>query len=769
MGGLSDGGVPRQCHEGTTGSRSSVYCTTVGPRTTAASKQDQDFPVLWRQFETFLVKRFISEPERLISFTSIVAHYGTQSLRAEELAFLVGHYFSDCPEVLLCFSLFLPDGIVLDAGSPAAAMCALIQNVAPDKYIIFSGILKTCVSQTHDRGSRDLLLQKMQALFHGHRLVTRGLRKLLVQQFCIERNSGLHFANKPVEVLQPRDDDPLQLHSIYNMTFQVALLGGDRSRACALASNVLHLTRLYIHGALTFEQVNDELDRIWCGYPGWRHVLRLKELILSVTPEDFEKNHRVTMLMNLLDGKKARYPHFATDGLRVVCELFLQDLENQSPSLRVEVDHLVKRSSRAASPPAPTMQRLASLLGKHSHSCEKLGVLTRLAIDIRTKGSCSYRKRARRDFEDQVSDIFRERSINQKKAKTDMAEASAAAAVASGFITDYIPTLLQSTAETLAPFIVPARFRSQQLLMQLVGPKWFSVIYMILDEWNDGLFTKEQAMDSLTCIAGSDSRARNVLRPLFTLLESKKGARQRHMTGSLSRQLYDMWERRGSSYRRLPPDWPLLECSGRDALCWEVFNDSWASIPDSSESQARFTNRHEEQLLLLEDTRYEWDLRIGRLEATLRRLEHITEQLTMIAPERRQFATVRVSAFSQLDVTILRTIFGQDAEQVVSSICLSPLASIPTVHDTMVAKLKQWRAMRYFLQLGWTQQEAPHWAGAVDFKKRFIGRSGTEEDAGPLDHTSSRPAGRPADRMHTLIRTAAVAPHSSEARLLMPS
>ncbi|CBZ52203.1 Predicted CDS Pa_1_8910, related [Neospora caninum Liverpool] len=586
----------------------------------------------------------------------------------------------------------------------------------------------------------------------------------------MERNSGIQFVNKPVEILRPKDDDPLQLHSVYNMTFQVALLGGDRSRACALASNVLHLTRLYIRGALSFEQVNDELDRVWCGYPGWHHVLRLKELILSVAPEDFEKNRRVTMLMNLLDDKQARGSHFASDGLRAACELFLQDLENRSPTLRLEVDHLVKRSLREAFPPASTMQRLASLLGKHPHSCEKLGVLTRLAIDLRAKGSCNSRKRRRQDFEEGLSDILKhERCASQKKAKADMTEASTAAAVAAGFITDYLPTLLQSTAETLAPFIVPARFRSQQLLMQLVGPKWLPLIYMILDEWNDGLFTKEQAMDSLTCIAGSDSRARNALRPLFTLLESKKGARQRHMTGSLSRQLYDMWERRGSSYRRLPPDWPLLECSGRDALCWEVFNDSWASIPDSSESQARFTNRHEEQLLLLEDTRYEWDLRIGRLEATLRRLERITEQLTMIAPERRRCATVRVSTFSQLDATILRTIFGQNTEQVVSSICLSPLTSIPIVHDTLVTKLKQWRAMRYFLQLGWTQQEAPHWAGAIDFKKRFIGRPGAEEDAGSLDHSSSRPSGRPADRMQTLIRSAAVAPHSSEARLSMAS
>lgn len=35
------------------------------------------------------------------------------------------------------------------------------------------------------------------------------------------------------------------------------------------------------------------------------------------------------------------------------------------------------------------------------------------------------------------------------------------------------------------------------------------------------------------------------------------------------------WETYGPSYRRLPPSEISLNCSGRDALCWEVLNDEW--------------------------------------------------------------------------------------------------------------------------------------------------------------------------------------------------
>lgn len=42
------------------------------------------------------------------------------------------------------------------------------------------------------------------------------------------------------------------------------------------------------------------------------------------------------------------------------------------------------------------------------------------------------------------------------------------------------------------------------------------------------------------------------------------------------------WETYGPSYRRLPPSEISLNCSGRDALCWEVLNDEWGELGSSS-------------------------------------------------------------------------------------------------------------------------------------------------------------------------------------------
>ncbi|CDJ67108.1 hypothetical protein ENH_00030650, partial [Eimeria necatrix] len=57
---------------------------------------------------------------------------------------------------------------------------------------------------------------------------------------------------------------------------------------------------------------------------------------------------------------------------------------------------------------------------------------------------------------------------------------------------------------------------------------------------------------------------------------------------------------------------------------------------------------------------------------------------------------------------------------VLSCVCASPLESLETVRSTLEWKLLQWRAMAELLGAFWTLQEQPHFAGAVDFKKRFL-------------------------------------------------
>ena len=183
------------------------------PPQAAPSEQatSDDFHLMWSELEAYLTKRFSGGPQSLVSLRRVLEHVKRQRLRVEELAFLIGNSFPDAPDVALCMSLFLPDRTLIHAGNPAAAMCILIQNMAPDKYAIFNSILKSCMAQKTQRGSRDILLHRMQLLFRGHPLVIRAIRKLLVQQFCIEKNGGVIRKNQALELAKPFDDEPVQV------------------------------------------------------------------------------------------------------------------------------------------------------------------------------------------------------------------------------------------------------------------------------------------------------------------------------------------------------------------------------------------------------------------------------------------------------------------------------------------------------------------------------------------------------------------------------
>lgn len=68
------------------------------------------------------------------------------------------------------------------------------------------------------------------------------------------------------------------------------------------------------------------------------------------------------------------------------------------------------------------------------------------------------------------------------------------------------------------------------------------------------------------------------------------------------------------SYVKYPAGLPKLVCSGRDALCDEVLNDTWVSIVSGSEDYSfklMRKNQYEEALFRCEDDRWGWGYDVG--------------------------------------------------------------------------------------------------------------------------------------------------------------
>ncbi|KAL8439309.1 hypothetical protein Efla_003946 [Eimeria flavescens] len=725
----------------------------------AASDQTScdDFNMMWNELESYLTKRFVECPQRLLSLSRAVEQFKLQRLRVEELAFLIGYSFPDAPDVSLCMSLFLPDRTLIHAGNPAAAMCSLIQNMAPDKYAIFNSILKSCMAQKTQRGSRDILLHRMQLLFRGHPLVIRAIRKLLVQQFCVEKNNGTIRKDQAVELTKPMDDEPLQVHSAFRLAYQVGVSGECLERAKVIASNVLHLIRMFRSERLPFSAFSHELDRLFARYSSWSHVSDdIKRLVLSISEDDVRTAKELARVVKLLAARNSEACEDRRSCLNYLCDLFLNGVANKSVALRIEVDHLLSRGRQGSISPSFALQRVASLLAGYPDCCEQLGVLMRLFRDLarreaQTREAASSEKNTQDDACRKVINFNISQSVDPAVAPearevgvelglcgvgrraeggSQLAKKENASLEASKNkgVSAEVKALAGKAAELLCRHVAPCRFRSQELMIQLMGYPWIDeAVYNILDEWNAGRLSRAQVVAALEASGSRSPNAEEVLRLLIAVFEARGGAGPPR--AALTRQQYDALPRNGS-YRKLPDEWPASECSGRDALAWQVLNDRWALFPDSSESQARYMNSHEEALLSLADCRYEWDLRIGRLASCLRKLEAVGEALMKLPETERNNCTVRPSYFKQIHIASFRRIFGTNTEQVLSCLCAAPLASLETIYSTLEFKLMQWKAMREVLNAYWASQEQPHYAGAIDFKKRFVGekRGGVDAD-----------------------------------------
>ena len=71
---------------------------------------------------------------------------------------------------------------------------------------------------------------------------------------------------------------------------------------------------------------------------------------------------------------------------------------------------------------------------------------------------------------------------------------------------------------------------------------------------------------------------------------------------------YTTLKKLGSSYRALPSSFQQPSCTGRDALCQEVLNDTWVSFPSWSEDSQFVTSKKtpfEEHIYRCEDERFE--------------------------------------------------------------------------------------------------------------------------------------------------------------------
>ena len=123
------------------------------------------------------------------------------------------------------------------------------------------------------------------------------------------------------------------------------------------------------------------------------------------------------------------------------------------------------------------------------------------------------------------------------------------------------------------------------------------------------------------------------------------------------------------SYSRLPLEFLMPVCSGKDEICKEVLNDDWVSIPIGSED-FKFSSRNnfEQEIYQVEDQRYYYDQAIKCnqdliqvLESAEKEIAESKEEEYSLGPEFTKFRLAWIKHNYNSSVQVMNALFDKPA------------------------------------------------------------------------------------------------------------
>ncbi|RZF40289.1 hypothetical protein LSTR_LSTR012592 [Laodelphax striatellus] len=159
-------------------------------------------------------------------------------------------------------------------------------------------------------------------------------------------------------------------------------------------------------------------------------------------------------------------------------------------------------------------------------------------------------------------------------------------------------------------------------------------------------------------------------------------------------------ERVGTSYRAVPPEnREQPQCSGRTALCRQVLNDEFVSVPVWREDGTGATparprrSAEDERTFAIEDQRFELDLIIHTNLSLMKNLDAVLKRMKMmsIAYQNKMKLDDSLGGGSPtLNLTAIRRLYGDRAADVMDGLKNSPAVCVPLVLKRLKEKDEEW-------------------------------------------------------------------------------
>ncbi|KAJ2723071.1 hypothetical protein GGI07_002898 [Coemansia sp. Benny D115] len=178
----------------------------------------------------------------------------------------------------------------------------------------------------------------------------------------------------------------------------------------------------------------------------------------------------------------------------------------------------------------------------------------------------------------------------------------------------------------------------------------------------------------------------------------------------------------GPSYRLLPEASARARCSGRDAMCYEVLNDRWASHPTWASEDTEFVhhkkNAFEEAMFRTEEDRHEMDIEIDTNLSVIRQLTPVAQRIEQLPPDKQMQQTLPKDFWGlseALPRRALRKVYDSTrALEIIKAMHTHPAVAIPIVLRRLKQKDEEWRRQRREYSKVWREADAKNYYRALD-------------------------------------------------------
>lgn len=168
----------------------------------------------------------------------------------------------------------------------------------------------------------------------------------------------------------------------------------------------------------------------------------------------------------------------------------------------------------------------------------------------------------------------------------------------------------------------------------------------------------------------------------------------------------------GPSYRMLPTRERASKCSGRDAMCYDVLNDEWASHPTWASEDSGFVshkkNQYEETLHRMEEERHDYDFNIESASRMVLLLEPLVQQVKSLSPDEQRTYAVPFALGGQSEAIwqrVVKKLYERvPGQKMIDDLRAKPSKAGPIILYRLKDKVEKWKQSQREWEKIWREQ-----------------------------------------------------------------